>query len=64
MRRCHQPSPHVGPVPPPGVFRFHLERDNLDLAPFDRMGGLGRMFQLFGEQMDSLLTELNETLAA
>jgi len=66
MNRCHQPSRLVGPVPPPGVFRFrfHLERDDLDMAPFDRMDGPGKMFQLFGDQMDPLLTELNEALAA
>jgi hypothetical protein len=34
------------------------------VAPFDRMGGLGKMFQLFGNQMEPLLTELNEALAA
>ena len=43
---------------------FHVERDDLDMAPFDRMGGLGKMFQLFGNQMDPLLTELNDALAA
>jgi len=50
-------------VPPPGVFGFHVERDDLDLAPFDRVGGLGRMFQLFGYEVDPLLTGLNEVLA-
>ena len=43
---------------------FHVERDDLDMAPFDRMGGLGKMFQLFGDGMDPLLTELNGALAA
>jgi type I restriction enzyme R subunit len=42
----------------------HLERDDLDLAPFDRQGGLGRMYQLFGEQMEPLIAELNEALVA
>jgi len=50
-------------VPPPGVFGFHVERDDLDLAPVDRVGGLGRMFQLFGYEVDPLLTGLNEVLA-
>ncbi len=43
---------------------FHLDRDDLDMAPFDRAGGLGRMYQLFGEQMDPLIAELNEILVA
>lgn len=43
---------------------FHLERDDLDMAPFDNMGGLGKMYQLFGERMDSLIEELNEALVA
>lgn len=43
---------------------FHLERDDLDMAPFDREGGLGKMYQLFGDRMDSLVEELNEALVA
>jgi type I restriction enzyme, R subunit len=43
---------------------FHLERDDLDMAPFDRQGGLGKMYQLFGDQMDPLIAELNEVLVA
>ena len=43
---------------------FHLERDDLDMAPFDREGGLGKMYQLFGDRIDPLIAELNEALAA
>ena len=43
---------------------FHLERDDLEMAPFDGQGGLGRMYQLFGDGMDSVIEELNEALAA
>jgi len=43
---------------------FHIERDDLDMAPFDAQGGLGKMYQLFGQEMDSLLNELNEMLVA
>ena len=43
---------------------FHVERDDLDMAPFDREGGLGRMFQLFGDRLDPLIAELNEALVA
>ncbi len=43
---------------------FHLERDDLDIAPFDRAGGLGKMYQLFRDRMDPPIEELNEVLAA
>ncbi|MBL3600353.1 MAG: hypothetical protein JMN25_10855 [gamma proteobacterium endosymbiont of Lamellibrachia anaximandri] len=41
-----------------------IERDDLEMAPFDSQGGLGKMFQLFGADMDSLIDEMNEELAA
>ena len=40
------------------------ERDDLEMSPFDGQGGLGKMYQLFGAQMDTLLDELNEVLVA
>ncbi|HEY1052170.1 MAG TPA: DEAD/DEAH box helicase family protein [Prosthecobacter sp.] len=43
---------------------FHTDRDDLELAPFDSQGGLGAMYQLFGERMDGVLGELNEALVA
>ena len=43
---------------------FHLERDDLELAPFDSKGGMGQMYKLFGDQMDGVIDELNEALAA
>ena len=42
----------------------HVDRDDLDYSPFDAQGGLGKMWQLFGEGMDPLLDELNEALVA
>ena len=42
----------------------HLDRDGLDAAPFDAQGGLGKMHQLFGEQMDALIAELKRELVA
>jgi type I restriction enzyme, R subunit len=43
---------------------IHIERDDLDMAPFDARGGLGKMYQLFGERIDQIIDELNEALAA
>lgn len=37
-------------------------RDDLEMVPFDAQGGLGRMYQLFGGQMDTMIAELNEAL--
>jgi len=42
----------------------HIDREDLDLAPFDAKGGLGKMYQLFGAEMDNVLKEMNEALAA
>lgn len=46
------------------VTSFHLERDDLDLAPFDAHGGMGRMWKLFGDETDSLIDEMNGALVA
>ena len=43
---------------------FHCDRDDLEMAPFNARGGLGRMHQLFGNQMDRLIHGMNEALAA
>lgn len=43
---------------------FHIEKDDFDLAPFNAQGGLGKLWQLFGEETESIIQELNETLAA
>ena len=43
---------------------FHLDRDDLDMVPFDSKGGLGQMYKLFGERMDAVIDKLNEALAA
>ena len=43
---------------------FHLERDDLDMTPFDAQGGLSRMYQLFGDQMNHVIAELNDALSA
>ncbi len=46
------------------ISSFHLDRDDLDMAPFDAKGGMGQMYKLFGERMDDVIDELNEALAA
>lgn len=41
-----------------------IERDDLDYAPFDGKGGLGRMHALFGAGIDGVMDEMNEALSA
>ena len=36
--------------------------DDLDLNPFDRRGGLGRFYEVFGDGYMDVLTEMNEVL--
>lgn len=43
---------------------FHVEKDDFELDPFNKNGGLGKMWQLFGEQTEEIISELNEVLAA
>jgi type I restriction enzyme R subunit len=43
---------------------FHIEPEDLDLAPFDSQGGLGKFYQLFGPEYEAILSELNERLVA
>lgn len=42
----------------------HIDADDLDYTPFDAKGGKGKMWQLFGEDMNTIINELNEALAA
>ncbi len=46
------------------VSSYHIEIDDLDYTPFDAKGGRGKMYKLFGEQMNEIINELNEVLAA
>ncbi|MBP6978235.1 MAG: type I restriction-modification enzyme R subunit C-terminal domain-containing protein [Bacteroidales bacterium] len=43
---------------------IHLDREDLDYAPFDALGGIGRMYQLFGKEMEGIIEEMNEVLVA
>jgi type I restriction enzyme R subunit len=43
---------------------FTIERDDLDMSPFDGKGGMGQMYALFGNGMDEVMIEMNEALSA
>lgn len=43
---------------------FHIEKEDFDLDPFNRNGGLGKFYQLFKEDYEKIIEELNEALAA
>jgi type I restriction enzyme R subunit len=46
------------------VSSYHIEIEDLDYTPFDALGGRGKMYQLFGNEMNEIIKELNEVLAA
>ena len=35
-----------------------------EYAPFSQQGGLGKVHQIFGDKLNAIIEELNETLAA
>ena len=41
-----------------------IESSDLELSPFDRKGGLGRFYDVFGEQYEEILMEMNVELVA
>jgi type I restriction enzyme R subunit len=43
---------------------FHIDKDDFALSPFGDNGGLGRMWELFGEKTEEIIIELNEALVA
>ena len=40
------------------------EIDDFENVPFNQKGGMVKAYQLFGQELDSILTQLNEALAA
>ncbi|MDZ7831773.1 MAG: type I restriction-modification enzyme R subunit C-terminal domain-containing protein [Desulfobacterales bacterium] len=42
----------------------HIEMEDLDYAPFDGKGGIGKMRKLFGGGVEEIIEEMNEVLAA
>lgn len=43
---------------------FAITKEDFELSPFGDNGGLGKMWELFGERTDEIIAELNEALAA
>jgi type I restriction enzyme, R subunit len=43
---------------------FHLEMEDLDFTPFDAQGGRGRMWELFGTEMNTIIDEMNRDISA
>ncbi|MBI4006734.1 MAG: DEAD/DEAH box helicase family protein [Gammaproteobacteria bacterium] len=41
-----------------------IEPEDFELPPFTQEGGLGKVHQLFGDKLNTIIEELNETLAA
>lgn len=41
-----------------------IEQDDFESVPFNQIGGLGRVHELFGENLPAILEELNRRLAA
>jgi type I restriction enzyme R subunit len=37
--------------------------EDLDEPPFAQQGGLGMMYQLFGEELGAIVSELNDVVA-
>ncbi len=43
---------------------LNIEQDDLEEVPFNTIGGLGRAYELFGDNLSGILDELNMRLAA
>lgn len=46
------------------ITSLSIESEDLNLNPFDRKGGLGRFYEIFGERYEELLREMNIVLVA
>jgi type I restriction enzyme R subunit len=57
MKWLHMMKEHI-------ATSVHLNTDDLDYTPFDALGGRGKMWQLFGTDMETIIEELNEVLVA
>ena len=41
-----------------------IDPNDFNYAPFEQEGGLGKVYQLFGNELTKIIDELNGTLAA
>lgn len=41
-----------------------LEAEDIELPPFNQRGGLGKVYQLFGGELNKVIEALNRNLAA
>jgi type I restriction enzyme R subunit len=46
------------------VSSYHIELEDLDYTLFDSQRGRGKMHQLFGNEMNEIIEELNAVFAA
>lgn len=46
------------------ITSLSIEPEDLDLSPFDHKGGLGRFYDVFGDEYESILREMNIELVA
>ena len=46
------------------ISSLEIGRDDFEFTPFKENGGIGKVYQLFGEELWGMLEELNEVLAA
>ncbi len=43
---------------------FHVDKDDFDLDPFNKNGGLSKFYKLFGTDYEEIIDEMNEVLVA
>lgn len=43
---------------------FHIEKEDFELSPFGERGGLGKLHELFKDETEKLVDELNEALVS
>lgn len=46
------------------VSSYHIEKEDFEYTPFNKHGGIGKFYQLFKDDYETILDELNEALAA
>jgi type I restriction enzyme, R subunit len=43
---------------------LRIEQDDFEMGELQRLGGLGRVYRVFGEDLTKIMGDLNERLAA